>query len=76
MEYRRYCGIDFLSDGNNFVFIEFNNRMQGSSALVDHILQYNHHVSIYELAINAVKDTLSDLNAVAANNISYANYST
>ena len=59
--YTGYCGIDFLSDGSNFIFVEFNNRMQGSSALVDKVLQYNYNISIYNLAISTSINTLSSL---------------
>lgn len=72
--YTGYCGIDFLSDSNRFLFVEFNNRMQGSSALVDRLLQNQYHTSIYELAIDAIRNTLSDLTPCLDRRIYYASY--
>lgn len=59
--YTGYCGIDFLFDGSNFIFVEFNNRLQGSSALIDKVLQSNYNISIYNLAISTSYNTLSSL---------------
>ncbi len=57
------CGIDFMLVNGTFTYIECNNRLQGSSALLDYILKLNSLPSLYQLMIDTYKET------------SYVNYS-
>lgn len=50
------CGIDFMLNNGIFTYIELNNRLQGSSALLDYILRFNSLPSLYQILINTYKE--------------------
>lgn len=50
------CGIDFMLVNGIFTYIECNNRLQGSSALLDYILKLNSFPSLYQLLIDTYKE--------------------
>ena len=72
--YRGYCGIDYLYSENEFIFVEINNRLQGSTSLMDMILQYNYGISIYTLAIKTIFNELDSLNQIIDKTIQRAYY--
>lgn len=61
--YRGYCGVDFLYDTDRFYLVEVNNRLQGSTALMDRVLQLNYNVNIYEITIKTILNQLSSLSS-------------
>ena len=51
--FRGICGVDFMIADNVFIYIECNNRFQGSSATLDYLLKTNNLPSLYQLFIRA-----------------------
>ncbi len=61
--FRGICGIDFLMQNETFIYVECNNRLQGSSAALDMLMQKNNYPSLYSLLLNPEYiSTLSELN--------------
>lgn len=49
--FRGICGIDFMLSEDEFIYIECNNRLQGSSAALDYLLRKNNFPSLYQLLV-------------------------
>ena len=63
--FRGICGIDFMLFKDKFIYIECNNRLQGSSAALDYLLRINNFPSLYQLVVSAYNgDSLPSTEAI------------
>lgn len=74
--FRGICGIDFILLNDFFVYIECNNRLQGSSAALDYLLKANGFPSLYQLVVSAYRGEPLPLSKKIYNKQIYCAYST
>ena len=74
--YKGVCGVDYIIDGNDVLFLEINPRFQSSSSILNLALRENNLPTLQEMSLNCFQYDMAQLPSEKLQNlnVTYSNY--